>query len=57
VQCYPESRGTVNQFLQLLPVRHWIANGRYYTLRAKIQDLQIVKETVDEILNAGIILS
>jgi hypothetical protein len=57
VQCYPESRGAVNRFLQLLPVRHWIAHGRYYALRAKIQDQQIVKETVDEILSAGIIIS
>jgi hypothetical protein len=31
----PSCRVAVNRFIEVLPIRHWIAHGRYYKLRGK----------------------
>ncbi len=55
VQHCPDARTIVNQFFELLPIRHWIAHGRYYQLRARIQMPQEVMERVDAMMQAGVL--
>jgi hypothetical protein len=51
----PSCRVAVNRFIEVLPIRHWIAHGRYYKLRGKLMDIETIRTRIEELLNCGII--
>ncbi len=53
----PSTRGVVHRFFEILPIRHWIAHGRYYVLRARQVEISAIYSRVEELLNCNILLS
>jgi hypothetical protein len=52
----PSCKTVVNRFIsEILPIRNWIAHGRYYKFQPKTMNVETIRTRIEELLNCGII--